>query len=287
VRGAFERAGKSRVSAFPSSSVVSVQLSVAPVASGDRRGASVSDDMDEIEVTYSVEVPGGDDADSVDQQQIDSLSANLAPVTAEDYTQDFESEMSGVAGAASFGVEPVANSAAAPTATAEQDPLTPAPTPSPTSGVVSATGDPHLVNIHGQRFDLMQPGLHTLVHIPRRAEAARTFLDIRAAVQRVGASCADMYIMSINVTGVWASAPKHPAGIFFSVKKSEQNLGWQNLGQVKLKVVQGHTKTGIAYLNFLIQGLSKVEYSIGGLLGVDDHTDASKVDPHCRTLMAI
>jgi len=96
-----------------------------------------------------------------------------------------------------------------------------------------------------------------------------------------------MYIMSINVTGSWASAPKHPAGIFFSVKKSDQSLGWHNLGQVKFKVVQGHTESGIAYLNFLIRGLSKVDYSIGGLLGVDDHTDASEVDPHCLKLMAL
>jgi len=156
------------------------------------------------------------------------------------------------------------------------------PTPAPTPSAASAVGDPHMVNIYGQRFDLMQPGQHTLVHIPRRAEAVRTLLDIQAEAKRIGTSCADMYIMSINVTGAWASAPKHPAGIFFSVQKSDQTLGWQNLGQVKFKVMQGHTENGIAYLNFLIRGLSKVEYSIGGLLGVDDHTDASKADPHCH-----
>jgi len=175
--------------------------------------------------------------------------------------------------------------AATPTPTVNLVAMALSATPSPTSPAASAVGDPHLVNIYGQRFDLMQPGLHTLLHIPRRAQAVSTFLDIHAKVRMVGDSCADMYIMSINVTGAWASAPAHPTGTFFSVKNSDPNLGWQSFGQVKLKVVQGHTKSGIAYLNFFIQGLSKVDYSIGGLLGADDHDDASKVDPHCRQQM--
>jgi hypothetical protein len=91
-----------------------------------------------------------------------------------------------------------------------------------------------------------------------------------------------MYIQSINVTGAWASVPEHPAGLFFSVKTAGENLGWQQLGQVKLKVIHGHTTSGVAYLNFLISRLSKVEYAIGGLLGEDDHTFASRVDPDCR-----
>jgi len=291
VRGAFENSAKSRVSGVSADAAASVELSI----QSGRRGASDTDDMDEIEVTYSVYIAGDEDdvrrtdpgAGSVTQQQVDSLSANLAQVSAEDYTQDFMSEMSGVAGAASFGVTSVANSATPPTVTAQTDTPTASPTPSPTPSAASAKGDPHLVNIHGQRFDLMQPGLHSLVHIPRRAEAVRTLLDIQAEVRRVGATCADMYVQSINATGAWASAPEHPAGIFFSAKTPDQNLGWQNLGQVKLKVVEGHTKNGIAYLNFLIRSLSKVDYSIGGLLGEDDHTAASKVDPHCRTLRAL
>jgi len=107
-------------------------------------------------------------------------------------------------------------------------------------------------------------------------------VDIRAEVKRLGTKCEDMYIRAINVTGSWASEPDHPAGLFFSVKKENPYPSWKTLGQIKLKVVQGHTKSGIAYLNFLIQHLSKVDHSIGGLLGDDDHTLASKVDPKCR-----
>jgi len=289
VSAAFENSAKSQVASVSADAVASVELSVVDETS--RTSASVTDDTDEIEVTYSVYVAGDEDdvrrtvpaAGGVTQQQVDSLSANLAQNSAEDYTQSFMSEMNGVAGVASFGVTSVANSATAPTVTAQNDSPTASPTPSPTPSAASAVGDPHLVNIYGQRFDLMQPGLHSLVHIPRFAEAVRTLLDIQADVQRLGATCADMYVQSINVTGAWASAPGHPAGIFFSVTKSGPNLGWQKFGQVKLKVVQGHTESGIAYLNFLIRSLSKVDNSIGGLLGDDDHTDASRVDPKCRT----
>jgi len=290
VSAALQNSAKSQVAGVSTDAVASVELSVVDETS--RMSASVTNDTDEIEVTYSVYVAGDEDdvrrtvpgAGAVTQQQIDTLSATLAQNSAEDYTQSFMSEMNGVAGVASFGVTSVANSATAPTVTAQNDSPTASPTPSPTPSAASAVGDPHLVNIYGQRFDLMQPGLHSLVHIPRGAEAVRTLLDIRADVQRVGAMCTDMYVQAINATGAWASAPEHPAGIFFSVKKPYQNLGWQNLGQVKLKVVEGHTKSGIAYLNFLIRSLSKVDYSIGGLLGDDDHTAASKVDTHCRAL---
>ncbi|CAK0880678.1 unnamed protein product [Prorocentrum cordatum] len=43
---------------------------------------------------------------------------------------------------------------------------TPSPTPTP-APAASATGDPHLQNIHGERFDLMRPGNAVLIQIPR------------------------------------------------------------------------------------------------------------------------
>jgi len=287
VERSFERAGQSRVSSLSADTVVTVDLSI----QSRRMDASVTDDteeMEEIEVDYSAYVPSDEDDDrrqfpAVDQQQVDALAANLTQVTAEQYTQDFLTESSGVAGVANVGVEAAAGSATAPIVTVQND----SPTPAPTSAPVSATGDPHLVNIHGQRFDLMQPGVHSLVHIPRRAEANRTLLDIQADVQRVGSSCADMYMHTINVTGAWASAPEHPAGLFFSAEKADQDLGWQTFGQVKVKVAQGHTKSGVPYLNFLVKSLSKVDYSIGGLLGEDDHTHASTIDPHCHARVAL
>jgi hypothetical protein len=44
---------------------------------------------------------------------------------------------------------------------------TPAPTPDTAAHPVSAVGDPHLVNLHGETFDLNVAGKHLLLQIPR------------------------------------------------------------------------------------------------------------------------
>ncbi|CAK0888648.1 unnamed protein product [Prorocentrum cordatum] len=41
------------------------------------------------------------------------------------------------------------------------------------AGGAAAVGDPHLRNVHGERFDLMKPGKHVLINIPRGAGAER------------------------------------------------------------------------------------------------------------------
>merc|ERR1719450_1893707 len=86
---------------------------------------------------------------------------------------------------------------------------TPSPTPSPTSatpsfGAMAATGDPHLVNVHGQKFDLYQPGLHTLIRIPKTAAGDKTSFLVQALATRLGDGCEDMYFTKVNITGVWA-----------------------------------------------------------------------------------
>merc|ERR1719161_2738689 len=101
---------------------------------------------------------------------------------------------------------------------------TPSPTPSPTyppgwptphptfppgapmsgaAGGVAATGDPHLQNIHGERFDLMKLGKHVLINIPRGERADKALLRVRADAQRMGGQCTDMYFQEVNITGAW------------------------------------------------------------------------------------
>ncbi|CAK0814145.1 unnamed protein product [Prorocentrum cordatum] len=60
------------------------------------------------------------------------------------------------------------------------------------AGPVSGTGDPHLQNINGERFDLMQAGRHVLLHIPRGVGTAGTLLRAEARAQRFG-GCSDLY----------------------------------------------------------------------------------------------
>merc|ERR1711957_348760 len=68
-------------------------------------------------------------------------------------------------------------------------------------GGVAATGDPHLQNVHGERFDLMKPGKHALINIPRGDLVENALFRVEAEASRMGGQCADMYFQEINNTG--------------------------------------------------------------------------------------
>jgi hypothetical protein len=165
---------------------------------------------------------------------------------------------------------------------------TPSPTPQPPSGgggSASATGDPHLTNVLGQRFDLQREGWHTLVQVPRGAEGEAALLSVEAEARQMGAACADMYFQSLNLTGRWVG----PEGRVFSagsVAKKEPRR-WLRYGKVELKVVQGHTKSGIEYLNLFVRHLKLAGYPVGGILGMDDHTAAASPGEKCRKRLSL
>ena len=72
---------------------------------------------------------------------------------------------------------------------------------------MAATGDPHLQNIHGERFDLMKPGKHVLIHIPRGEPAETTLLSVEAEARQLGGQCADMYFQEVNILNAYAVLP--------------------------------------------------------------------------------
>ncbi|CAK0892911.1 unnamed protein product [Prorocentrum cordatum] len=162
----------------------------------------------------------------------------------------------------------------------------PAPTPA-----VSATGDPHLQNIHGQRFDLMRPGKAVLIQIPRGQPFEKSLLTVVADARRVGSHCADMYFQSVNITGAWADKVR-PGGLTFTAGGSRDETvqaaqGWTRFGPLKLKVVHGSTSQGIKYFNFYVKHLMEVDAAIGGLLGEDDYTEAATPEKGCRTSVSL
>merc|ERR1719149_558299 len=53
------------------------------------------------------------------------------------------------------------------------------------AGSVAAVGDPHLENIHGERFDVMRPGKHVLIHIPRGERVEKAMLRVEAEASRL------------------------------------------------------------------------------------------------------
>lgn len=160
---------------------------------------------------------------------------------------------------------------------------TPSPTPQPTSGgggSASATGDPHLANVLGQRFDLQREGWHTLVQVPQGAEREATLLRVEAEARQMGAACADMYFQSLNLTGRWVGNQGRVFSVGSVAKKEPRR--WLRYGKVELKVVKGHTNSGIEYLNIFVRHLKLAGYPVGGILGMDDHTAAASPSGKCR-----
>ncbi|CAK0833949.1 unnamed protein product [Prorocentrum cordatum] len=73
------------------------------------------------------------------------------------------------------------------------------PTPAPTVG---AKGDPHLVNLQGEHFDINHEGKFTLLRFPQAAEKSAEF-SLQAAIQPdVGKPCTT-YITQVELSGTW------------------------------------------------------------------------------------
>jgi len=140
-------------------------------------------------------------------------------------------------------------------------------------GGAAAVGDPHLQNVHGERFDLMKPGKHVLINIPRGASAEKSLLRVQADARQLGGQCADMYFQELNVTGSWAET-KQVGGYHYSVSQRDvETPTWIAFGKVGLKVVHGRTNSGLSYLNVYVKHLGQSGFAVGGLLGEDDHAD--------------
>jgi hypothetical protein len=155
------------------------------------------------------------------------------------------------------------------------------PTSGGTGGGVQAVGDPHLQNVHGQKFDLMKAGKHVLINIPKGESAEDAMLRVEADARRLG-GCSDMYFQELNVTGSWAEQ-QQAGGYHYSVSQpAVEHPEWVAFYTVELKVVHGHTQRGFEYLNLYAKHLGRAGFAVGGLLGDDDHTEASAVPAACR-----
>ena len=146
-----------------------------------------------------------------------------------------------------------------------------------------------MVNVHGQHFDIMKEGHHKLLNIPRGASPKSAKLLVAAECTRFGGrSCGDLYFTAINVTGAWVRARgglrfhTHPSRRGSGNEKDNKFRVWHDLGQVDLKVVEGTTNEGSRYLNLYVRKLAHVKAMIGGLLGGDDHTEASTAPAGCQ-----
>jgi hypothetical protein len=155
------------------------------------------------------------------------------------------------------------------------------------AGGTAAVGDPHLQNIHGERFDLMKEGKHVLISIPRGQSADKALLRVQADARRLGGQCADMYFQELNVTGSWAEA-KQAGGYHYGVSQTDvKTPEWIAFGKVELKVVHGRTNSGLRYLNVYVKHLARAGHAVGGLLGEDDHEDVIAPPETCAKKLSL
>jgi len=147
-------------------------------------------------------------------------------------------------------------------------------------GGVAATGDPHLQNVLGQRFDLMKPGKHVLINIPR-GRHKNALLRVDADARQLGGQCADMYFQELNITGEWVKATGTGSLRFEAQGVYNKQPKWFQFGKVQVKVAHGRTQNGAQYLNFYVKHLGHSGFAVGGLLGEDDHAEAAMPSAAC------
>jgi len=154
-----------------------------------------------------------------------------------------------------------------------------------TPATASGTGDPHLSNVFGERFDVYKEGVHKLLQVPRGAELSETLLLLEADARRQGGTCEDLYFKIITISGSWtnqSNALRFSAGCPPQQEGCRGSMGWRPFGTIDLKVVSGRTNSGIDYLNVFAKHLNRAGHALGGLLGEDDHVDVSTPSPECR-----
>eukprot|EP00450_Noctiluca_scintillans_P018249 CAMPEP_0194536358 /NCGR_PEP_ID=MMETSP0253-20130528/75261_1 /TAXON_ID=2966 /ORGANISM="Noctiluca scintillans" /LENGTH=309 /DNA_ID=CAMNT_0039382273 /DNA_START=129 /DNA_END=1058 /DNA_ORIENTATION=+ len=71
--------------------------------------------------------------------------------------------------------------------------------------VVSASGDPHITSMSGEKFDLYRLGWSTFIQVPQGPSQEKPKLLVRGHVREYsGSTCAPAYIDEVTISGSWA-----------------------------------------------------------------------------------
>jgi len=84
-------------------------------------------------------------------------------------------------------------------------PACPAPVPEPEGPTPGpgAGGDPHVTNMEGSKFDIMQVGQFTMVSVRKYNNVSLPDLQVDASISHVEGECSATYIQDASVTGKW------------------------------------------------------------------------------------
>jgi len=197
----------------------------------------------------------------------------------------------------------------------EEPPANWAPAASSGKSGSAAKGDPHLMNIKGEAFDVMQTGNMKLLEIPRGSSPATLDLALHADIERLGmVSCGPTFITSASITGRWMGVPveirsgpivnmgtkKHTfairvdgtAWLPHTEMKTTLELSKDAtitaqsrmfLFQVRgLDIAVSQPKRPRVFLDIQVKGLGNLKTEIGGLLGIDDHSSVAALPSACE-----
>jgi hypothetical protein len=187
------------------------------------------------------------------------------------------------------------------------------PTTTPEPDYEGATGDPHMTNILGQRFNVFKVGRLEFLRVPFQSRPVEANLTILATVDDIVGTLDECkqarYITSLVFGGAWVSDNR----LLVSMSSSGQmrvSLGGQrlepsdrplSLGQVlhlhmpsedKVELRAGETAFAVTpsgnhggqhfFLNFNASSLKSLNCKIGGLLGEDDHSTVGTPPAECQ-----
>lgn len=177
----------------------------------------------------------------------------------------------------------------------------------------SVSGDPHVINMNGKRFDIFSSGLWELVRLPRATHPSDADLTIDAIMSLVAAKpCSPTVIKEFVIGG------KSLGGRNFRITAHEQgprvtldgntlaatcksedcswaavgpSFSWKTGATGTISVSHGKlvaafsqqtSVSGYQFLNLHVTGLSSYGDDAGGLLGVDEYTGKALPPPECR-----
>jgi len=86
----------------------------------------------------------------------------------------------------------------------------------------SATGDPHITTIWGEKLDLVKSGVSNLLNIPRGEHGSGVSLRLQVVVNPVKLEgCTYQFVTEVNIYGKWVTIDNEPVHLRFSAGELE------------------------------------------------------------------
>jgi len=182
---------------------------------------------------------------------------------------------------------------------------------------VHVKGDPHIVNVKGEHFDIMATGNMLMLEVPHKSTADNLKMAIHADIERLDmVECGPTFIKAVQMTGSWLehNTVEIRAGSIKASKKTfsvrvngdnwvqhadfhEENKGIKKLGpeatisttekQFLLKVhaldiTVKQPDRPRAFLDVHVGNIGQLHMEVGGLLGVAEHDEVARVPEKCK-----